>query len=352
VEVAEGYGIWYPAQTMIVKEKSVCETPKDRLLAAGEAAERTMAHYLRRKLEKPIGGGLVSKPFEVRIFNDLRVVLGETPDGREDAVQIDHLVMHPWGMVIVESKSVCEEVSINAKGEFKRRYQGAWLGMPSPVAQARRQGEGLRNLLIEHKDELRDRKVLGLVQGGFKACPIDVIVAVSDKGNIRREKCEAPEVMKADLVVGRILEIIERHRKGSRLLSKTDEHESGLWSMTDEEAEKITAFLLERHVEGGRREARGASGGEARVAAQGGGEPVAREALTCGKCRSINVQMVSARYGYCLKCDECGKFTPVDSACRACGKKARIAKRGLEFRRVCEGEGGCGTERVFFVNRG
>lgn len=370
---------------MIIKEKTLGPPSADPRLKAGDKAERDMAFYLRRGFEKPLGGGLLKKGFEVRVFNDLRLVLTEAsgrPDGagRQDAVQIDHLVMHPWGMVIVESKSVTEEVLVNEHGEWTRKYKGKRHGMPSPIEQARRQGEALRQLLRDNAGRLRDRKILGLVQGGFARCPIEFLVAISDKGIIDRRGFEATEVVKADQVVPRILEIIERHRKGTSLLSKTDAQESGMWSMTEGEAERITAFLLERHspleaedpsalpepplVSPSPSQPRTieavAPASPVRAAApHPNPAPVAApiaaamaaaapslEALKCDKCKSINVLIVH-RKNYCLECDECGGFTRLDQTCTACGTKARIAKKGLEFRRECAG---CGANRVFYRN--
>jgi hypothetical protein len=390
---------WYGAG-MIIKEKSDRRGQPSgglgsRFQEAGDAAERQMAHYLQRAFEKPYGVGLLSKGLDLRVIHDLRIPLGAAPGGRADAVQIDHLVIHPWGMVIVESKSVAGEVAVNGHGEWERVWKGRREGMPSPVEQARRQGEALRGLLQENREALRGRAMLGLVPAGFLKCPMEVLVAISDKGRIDRKRgSAADEVVKADQVTGQIKEIVERHRKGSGLLAADDGKGSGMWSMSEAEVQKVAEFLVSRHVELGmepvaqaieehapagavaddRGPKRGGGGGrpagpakgpiqgsprpatmearptaEIRPASSGNG-PAGVEALTCGKCRSINVGVVHARYGYCVKCEECGGFTPLDAACRGCGKKARIAKSGPEFRRVCDGEGGCGAEAVFWRN--
>jgi hypothetical protein len=339
---------------MIVKEKSPRSASfTDPRLAAGEEAERQMAFYLRRAFESAIGGGLLSRPVVVRIFNDVRLPLGQTAAGREDAVQIDHLVLHPWGMVIVESKSITGEIVVNSRGEWERTFGGRRVGIPSPVEQARRQAEALRQLLQDNRGKLRERKVLGLVQGGFKSCPIQILVAISDRGIVTRKGFEAPEVLKADQVAARIQQIIEQHRSCASLLSSGDDKGSGDWSLTEDEARRVTEFLLSSHTEIAAVQS-AAPPAPARVpppapkTTAAPGESI--EALTCGKCRSINVRVVHARYGYCLRCAECGGYTAIDSACKACGKKARVAKDGPEFRRSCALPDGCGAERVFFRN--
>ncbi|MAJ47555.1 MAG: hypothetical protein CMJ57_09555, partial [Planctomycetaceae bacterium] len=116
---------------MLAKNR-IDHPPKDRFEAAGIAAEKQLAHYLNR------GFGETKHVF---IFNDLRVV------HNGEVAQIDHLVLHGSGLVIIESKSVSTSISVNRQGEFTRTYQGKRSGMPSPIEQAKRQGDLLRKLL-------------------------------------------------------------------------------------------------------------------------------------------------------------------------------------------------------------
>lgn len=333
---------------MIVKEKEPT-APTDRFSKAGDAAERQMAHYLRRAFgDDP----------HTWVYNDLRLPLDD------DAVQIDHLVIHRWGMVIVESKSVSGRVAVNARGEWIRIFGRDRTGMPSPIEQARRQADALRKILQAHRQQLRDRALLGLIQGGFVNCPMDILVAISDGGIIERRGFNGPEVVKADQVAGIIQATIDRHRRASSLLNLKDTGPDGLWSLNAAEAERIANFLLARHTPLRRAAAAPAPqppAPPARSPAPARAAPppappaaaVALEALACAKCRSINVRIVHARYGYCLKCGECGGFTPLDRTCTACGRKARITKSGPEFRRVCAATpdaDGCGAEVLFFQN--
>lgn len=89
---------------MIVKERNPAEhRATDRLSKAGAKAEEQMAFYLRRALQERD---------DVLVFNDLRLV-----DATGDAAQIDHLVMHRRGFVLVESKSVTTEIRVNEREE-------------------------------------------------------------------------------------------------------------------------------------------------------------------------------------------------------------------------------------------
>ena len=68
-----------------------------------------MAHYLQRAFAADV---------DIHVLHDLRLEDAEQPgdDGSPGACQIDHLVVHRWGMFIVESKSVTEEVRIRSDG--------------------------------------------------------------------------------------------------------------------------------------------------------------------------------------------------------------------------------------------
>ena len=222
-----------------------------------------MAHYLHRRFK--------DDP-EVSVLHGLRIVDREQPehDGSPGVCQIDHLIVHRWGMFIVESKSVIQEVRVRPDGsggdEWSRVYQGKETGMPSPIRQARRQSEFLRTLLQRHRQELVGKQPFGLRtiakvtsgtdQRSFKHAPIQLIVAVSDTGRIRRfDGWQEPQkpfpvfVTKADLVPDKIVQELQRHRKGASILNLQLKNEHGLWSMKAQEVVTVAEFLTARHVD-------------------------------------------------------------------------------------------------------
>lgn len=339
---------------MIAKIKDL-KAASNKFEQAGDAAEEQMAFYLRRAFgDSP----------DVFVLNDLRLVDGE------DAAQIDHLVMHQYGMFIIESKSVSGEVTVDKHDEWTRKWGNQRTGMPSPIQQALRQGEFLRKLLREHAEELRDKYIFGLVQGGFKSCPIGLCVAISDRGVINRKGCDPPELCKADKVCERITAEIEKHRKGSSLLSKmrNPDNEYGLYEFRPAELERIKAFLLARHTpmpatsaprppaintEQHRIPVAGPVSSPPPPTAVAGPPPSQAsvtqqqpETTTCKHCGSNRLQGAYGQYGYYFKCISCGKNTPMDFKCRSCGAKGRIRKQGPQFHRVC----GCGAEQLVWTN--
>ena len=342
---------------MIVKELEPI-TSGDTLVRAGRRAEEQMAFYLRRAF---------AETQTLRIFNDIRL------EHEDDAAQIDHLILHRFGMIIIESKSVTSRVEINERGEWTRIWNGIPKGMASPVLQARRQADFLRRELSDNAATLRG-KFLGLIQTRFGAMPIDVIVAISDEGVIKQpRKAVEDAVCKADQVSDRVRLIYERLKKENSLFNT---NASGGYQLSEADVVRISDFLLARH----------------RPIATGAGSPVSREfnsreqivpqlpsedllplpaappypfitpnsvplemafsltsvRQTCRHCLGTSIMVEYGRYGYYFKCAGCGGNTPIKAICPDCSARARIRKNGAEFFTEC---GDCGKSNLFHANR-
>ncbi len=83
-------------QLLILKDRRERE-PTDRFDAAGMKAERQLAHYLKRAF---------GDAKDIFVFNDLRVV------HEGEVAQIDHLLLHRSGLIIIESKSFTTQISV------------------------------------------------------------------------------------------------------------------------------------------------------------------------------------------------------------------------------------------------
>lgn len=350
---------------MIVKHAEPHAESSDPRLRAGAEAERQMAFYLHRDFASEAG---------LLVLNDLRLVDPDQPehDGRPGVCQIDHLILHRWGAFIVESKSVTDEVSVRddrAGGdEWTRRYGGREHGFPSPIQQARRQGEFLRAFLQRHREELLGKMPAGLRtlsklmagtdQRGFGNMPIQIIVAISDRGKIRRvnrwKEPAAPFrtfVSKADLVPAKIREELGKHKAAGGLLGESN-GEYGVWSMKAEEAPAVAEFLAARH------EAKSRVEPVTQVAATiaptlSPTAPTPKRAAVpatgaiCKRCGGADLSAQWGKYGYYWKCLSCGTNTSMPTVCSACGAEGhrgtvvRIRKDGPKYFRACEQ---CGIE--------
>ena len=116
---------------MILKELDSFDG-QGKMEVAGRRAEEQMAFYLRR---------FFASSGDVDVLNYLRI------DLRGEVAQMDHLVLHPYGLLIVESKSVSDSVQITDDGQWKRWFNRKPSGMPSPITQAKMQAALLKELL-------------------------------------------------------------------------------------------------------------------------------------------------------------------------------------------------------------
>ncbi len=212
---------------MILKEKQL-KNLTDPKAKAGEDAEKQMAFYLSRAF---------SNQEDLYVINDLRVI------HKNDAAQIDHLVITQYGLFIIESKSVYGKITVNANKEWSRTFNKFPSGMASPVLQADAQGKIIKNILKENADQLLG-KLLGL-QKGFGSCPVFVYVAISDAGIIER-KADIPELKKADQITQEIELKIKELKKSSGILNAIKDPNPA-WSMSAQETVKVADFLLNQH---------------------------------------------------------------------------------------------------------
>ncbi len=317
---------------MIAKDNTNPPPPRsNRRAFNGHEAERQMAFYLNRAF---------GESDSIHVINDLRL------ERKGEVAQIDHLIIHKHGLIIIESKSVAGEVHINSHLEFVYAYGRKHTGMPSPIQQAKRQGDLLRSLLIDHKEGLRKKKLLGMVQGGFQHCPIQTLVAISDKSIIKRPKQPIPELHKADQIIDKINSIIARHINGAKV-STAEDGKWGLYSFHPEEFDRVMQFLVAHHAPLKPTHASPpppptTNPAPPKPALESKGKPI----FLCTHCQSTNLEIMYGR-SYYFKCHDCDGNTGIKNICPACGKTMKTQKRMAEFTAICTD---CDTAEVFFVN--
>lgn len=167
---------------MIIKEVTGKTTEQGVLEQAGYRAELEMAFYLRR---------FFGDNSDVFILHDFSVF------HKREKAQIDHLIIHAGGFIIIESKSVASEIFVDDQMQWSRAYQGKHRGMRSPIVQCQ-----MQEMLF--KDNLKtycDRK--------WANAPLSALVAISDSGMIR-SSVSLGNVVKADQVPSKIRAILEQ----------------------------------------------------------------------------------------------------------------------------------------------
>lgn len=186
---------------------------QDKFQVAGRRAEEQMAHYLRR---------FFGSSNDVDVLNYLRIDLAG------EVAQMDHLVLHPYGLLIVESKSVAGSVQIKEDGQWIRWFNKQPQGMRSPVTQAKMQAMLLKELFEKTVKQ----------KGFFEQVQVDVLVAISDSGTIQWPATGSlPEVCKADQVPERITQRVSERRSATQL--------AGV--LTTEHRRVIAEFLCKVH---------------------------------------------------------------------------------------------------------
>lgn len=216
---------------MILKQKEFTN-PSDSRLKAGEEAEKQMAFYLQRAFRKRD---------DCFVINDLRV----SHDGEQ--AQIDHLIVSPYGLVIIESKSCHGTIIVDEFNRWARTFNGKPEGMQSPVLQAEEQGRILKELLRSNTERLLGKMLMGNVQKGFGYCPFLAYVSVSDSGIIE-QKIDVPELHKSDEVAKIITGKLDELKKKSDLLSPKFWLTSEVgWRMRLEEARAVAEFLIAQY---------------------------------------------------------------------------------------------------------
>ncbi len=303
---------------------------------AGRKAEEQMAFYLRR---------FFGASTDVDVLNYLRI------DLNGEVAQMDHFVLHPYGLLIVESKSVSDSVQITDDGQWKRWFNKTPSGMPSPVTQAQMQAALLKELL---EKTVRQK-------GFFDQVRLDVLVAISDGGTIQWPKSGAiPEVCKADQVPDRIIQRVDQFR---RVRKEPD-------ILTGDHRRVISEFLLKVHKPLVRATPQAPivhkvaepipaykvpTASSPMVAPGIGRERTTAptttakmlSAKTCKHCQAVDLEVRSGQYGYYFYCRVCRKNTGIKFACPTCGGEGRIRKQGEQFFGECKD---CTASTLYFSN--
>ena len=338
---------------MIAKEIDAF-IPQDKFAKAGKEAEEQMSFYLRRAF---------ADDKNIYVFNDLRL------QHEDDAAQIDHLIVHQYGMIVIESKSVSSRVEINEQQEWARWFNNTAQGMPSPINQAREQGVFIKKHLNRHAEVLLG-KILGM-QSRFRGMPIDTLVAISDSGIIARPKTMSlDEVCKADQICDRVRSLHGKRQKDNSVFNLN--LNSTVYSFNKDEVNRVVQFLLKEHkplpfkteAEAIFKPNLQTSPPEKKVVIQVQAESLSKpkpvifkpnnamlsqsaSTYSCRQCNKTNLSVTSGKYGYYFKCLDCDGNTPINVSCQTCNSKEKIRKSGELFYAECAT---CTISSLFYTN--
>ena len=342
---------------MIIKENNN-PVPAEKFEKAGYDAERKVAYYLKMAFgDNP----------NLLILNDLRV---EFEDGI--TAQMDHLLIHQHGIIIIESKSVAGKLQVQDDGQWVRWYsQGAGkdrsIGMPNPIKQAKLQGKTLKRVLLTSASNENTRKAL-------EDFPTDVLVTFSTSNGgifLAKDKQLYPEVCPADAVDDYVNKIVADSAKNAKAQdfslsevnrAKLAEHLVRIhkpYQASTSIAEKPyskptivdTSVKLEQkiseYIVTDKPKPTSIIGAIADVISSTFTVPETKFKHECRKCKSDKLEV---RYGnnYYLKCLSCDENNRIDATCPKCKSLFKIRKDKKQFFAECST---CKTSEIFHINR-
>ncbi len=172
---------------MIFKELDPLDW-QDQSAVARRTALEQMPYYLQRYF---------GNSGEVDVLNQLCVSTGGV------VTQMDHLLLHPYGLMVVDSTSVSGPLQVREDGLWVRLHRNQLQVIRSPVTQAYLQTLSLKAFL--------EKKVHQ--KGFFERVEMDVLVAVPDTDAIEwPSKGALVEVCTIDEVPKRVKERIAQYR--------------------------------------------------------------------------------------------------------------------------------------------
>ena len=342
---------------MIIKENNN-PVPTEKFEKAGYDAERKVAYYLKMAFgENP----------NLLILNDLRV---EFEDGI--TAQMDHLVIHQHGIIIIESKSVAGKLQVQDDGQWVRWYsQSAGkdrsIGMPNPIKQAKLQGQTLKRVLSSNSSNADMRKAL-------EAFPTDVLVTFSTSNGgifIAKDKQLYPEVCPADAVDDYVNKIVAINAKNAKAqdfsLSEVNRaklaehlvkiHKPYQAASTVSDKPYSKPFVAEKPIKLEQKIAEYIPASKPKPTSTPSvldeivdkflGLSKRKFQNVCRKCKSDKLEISSGKYGYYFKCLNCDENTPNKATCPSCKSLFKIRKDKKQFFAECSG---CKTSELFHMN--
>ncbi len=198
---------------MIFKELDPLDR-QDHSAIARRTAQEQMPYYLKHYF---------GNSDDVDVLNQLCVATGGA------VTRVDHLLLHPFGMLVLDSTSVYGPLEVREDGRWVCHYHQASQLIHSPVTQAYLQTLSLKAFL--------EKKVRQ--KGFFDRVALDVLVAVPDTESIRwPSKGALVEVCNIDEVPGRIKACVSQYRSMG----------VGPGLLVPEQRRRLAQFLCTKHL--------------------------------------------------------------------------------------------------------
>ncbi len=290
---------------VILKDKKLQKVKAPNAIA-GQKQENEIAFFLRREFK--------NHP-QVFIINDYKFTFND------EKAQIDHLIIYPYGFLIVESKSIYGEVKVNELGEWSRSYKSEWSGMPSPIKQAELQQTLLQQYLHQNRGDILG-KLLGFRQQSFGKRSWNILCTVSSSSIIERTiipKNISDVVVKNEFLIDKINKTMDLQSNLMKIINIIDIRPE----FSEEELTAITNFLINIKNEKQNKEVENSLDKSLIV--------------ECKKCKeTTDVTTRHGKYGYFINCNKCKTNTAIKRNCPQCqSNNTKVAKKKETYTLNC-----------------
>jgi hypothetical protein len=307
---------------MILKDKTL-QNAVSPIAKAGQKQEQNVAFFLRRAFKDHK---------QVFVINDFKFT------HNDETAQIDHLIIYPYGFVLIESKSIKGQVKVNDIGEWTRSLNNTWSGMASPVKQVELQQKLLKELLHEKRKTVLG-KLFGLKQQSFVMRCWDNVCAISSNAVINRNSMPtdvSKQLVKNEFLVDKLKEIMNLKNYAITKINPFDTRPE----FSNDELESITSFLMSQ-VDNSIIVIRENKPENTSIKEKALDDAV----LNCKSCgEKSDYTPQHGRYGYFIKCNKCKANTAMKMPCPSCdSKNTKVSKKKENYRINC---GDCNTSMI------
>ena len=295
---------------MILKDK-ILQNVVSPTAKAGQKQEQDVAFFLRRAFKDHQ---------QVFVINDFKFT------HNDETAQIDHLVVYPFGFILIESKSIKGEVKVNGLGEWTRSFGSKWSGMASPIKQVELQQKLLREMLFEHREVILN-KLFGIKQQSFGMRCWDNVCVVSSNAVIDRDSMPSnvsKQLVKTEFLVDKLNKLMKLRHKGIRLLTVDTRPD-----FSEDELKSITSFLIAQINQKTVNKEKFNKDVVEEKAPVDKSNVITDAALQCKSCGEKSDYIAQhGRYGYFIKCNKCETNTAMKMACVTChSKNTQVSKK-------------------------
>ena len=264
----------------------------------------------------------------IRLFHGFRL------DNGSYAVQFDHLIVHQYGVILIENRAEPADVRVNPLGEWTQIYNAAELRISSPVTQGERKLGYLKSFLEENISLfLPNRKTTAV----FSPLPFDMLIAISDEGEFSTAPgMNMPRVCRSADTAKRLISLIEQQRNAAKKRLGLGYHKEKM--LSGDEVFKVTSFLRAQHKMLEREEPIPRIQSEASEGATEASPNTLKAGQDDFRCTNCGCPQLAMDHegGYRLMCMDCGVLMTIDRTCQYCSRQAFISRNGNEYFLECE----------------